>query len=47
MVSNKQNKNNKFIIIHYSEIALKKGTRGYFEVRLRDNIQKALRDFSI
>jgi thiamine biosynthesis protein ThiI len=47
MVSNKQNENNKFIIIHYSEIALKKGNRGYFEAKLRDNIQKALRDFSI
>lgn len=37
--------NNIFIIIHYSEIALKKGNRGYFESRLRDNIKKALRDF--
>ena len=36
-----------FIIIHYSEIALKKGNRGYFESKLRDNIQKALRDYSV
>jgi len=38
---------NTFILIHYSEIALKKGNRGYFESKLRDNIQKALRDFSV
>lgn len=37
----------KSIIIHYSEIALKKGNRGFFESRLRDNIQKALHDFSV
>ncbi len=30
-------------IIHYSEIGLKKGNRGFFESRLRDNIQQALR----
>lgn len=37
---------NVFIIIHYGEIALKKGNRGFFESRLRDNIQKALHDYS-
>ncbi|MDZ7264867.1 MAG: tRNA 4-thiouridine(8) synthase ThiI [candidate division KSB1 bacterium] len=31
-------------IIHYSEIGLKKGNRGFFESRLRDNILKALAD---
>ncbi len=30
-------------IIHYSEIGLKKRNRGFFESRLRDNIQQALR----
>ncbi|MBN1350107.1 tRNA 4-thiouridine(8) synthase ThiI [candidate division KSB1 bacterium] len=38
---------NKTIIIHYSEIGLKKGNRGYFEHKLRDNILRALRDFNI
>lgn len=46
MVSNNQNENDVFIIIHYSEIALKKGNRGFFESRLRDNIQKALKGYS-
>ena len=32
------------IIVHHSEIALKKGNRGYFESRLRQNIIKAMRD---
>jgi thiamine biosynthesis protein ThiI len=43
MISNNQTENNIFIIIHYSEIALKKGNRGFFEARLRESIQKALR----
>ena len=43
MISNNQNANNIFIIIHYGEIALKKGNRGFFEARLRESIQKALR----
>ncbi|MDZ7723726.1 MAG: tRNA uracil 4-sulfurtransferase ThiI [candidate division KSB1 bacterium] len=30
------------IIIHHSEISLKKGNRGFFEARLRDNINHAL-----
>ena len=38
--------NSIFIIIHYSEIGLKKGNRGFFESRLRDNIQKALQGYS-
>ena len=42
-----QEKKDTYILIHYSEIALKKGNRGYFEAKLRDNIQKSLRDFSI
>ncbi len=33
-----------FIIIHYNEIGLKKGNRGFFESKLRDNIHKALKD---
>jgi thiamine biosynthesis protein ThiI len=36
-----------YILIHYSEIGLKKGNRGYFEARLRENIQKALKDLPI
>lgn len=36
--------NNIFIVIHYSEIGLKKGNRGFFESRLRDNIHQALKD---
>ena len=32
------------IIVHHSEIALKKGNRGFFEARLRINIKKALKD---
>ena len=47
MVSKNQNENSIFIIIHYSEIGLKKGNRGYFEARLRENIQKALKDLPI
>ncbi len=42
MISNNQHENNIFIIIHYGEIALKKGNRGFFEARLRESIQKAL-----
>lgn len=38
------NDNSIFIVIHYSEIGLKKGNRGYFESRLRDNIHLALKD---
>lgn len=44
MVINNPNDNNLTIIIHYSEIGLKKGNRGFFESRLRDNIFKALAD---
>ncbi len=32
------------LIIHHSEIALKKGNRSFFESRLRDNIKKAVKD---
>jgi len=32
-----------FLLIHYSEIGLKKGNRGFFEARLKDNILKALK----
>ena len=46
MVSNNQSDENNFVMIHYSEIGLKKGNRGFFESRLRDNIQKALKDCS-
>jgi len=41
------NAEKKTILIHYSEIGVKKGNRGYFEARLRDNIRKALSGFSI
>ncbi len=44
-ILNKDEKNI-FILIHYSEIALKKGNRGFFESRLRDNIHKALKGCS-
>ena len=37
---------NTYIIIHYSEIALKKGNRGYFEQKLKTNILNALNDFN-
>lgn len=45
MKSNEENFQNAPIsfIIHYSEIGLKKGNRGFFESRLRENIQQALR----
>lgn len=46
MVSNNQSDDNIFVMIHYSEIGLKKGNRGFFESRLRDNIQRALKDCS-
>ena len=36
----------KVIIIHHSEITLKKGNRGFFETRLRNNIRHALKDIS-
>ena len=36
----------KFIIIHYNEIGIKKGNRGFFERQLRINIQWALADQS-
>lgn len=35
-----------YILIHYSEIGLKKGNRGYFETKLKNNILKALNDIS-
>ena len=35
-----------YFIIHYSEIGLKKGNRGYFETKLKNNILKSLSDFS-
>ncbi|NOZ60125.1 MAG: tRNA 4-thiouridine(8) synthase ThiI [Calditrichaeota bacterium] len=35
------------ILIHYSEIGLKKGNRGYFEKKLASNIKKALKDVEI
>ena len=47
MISNTQKENSIFIIIHYSEIGLKKGNRGFFEAKLRENIQKALRGIPI
>ena len=34
------------IIVHYSEIGLKKGNRGFFEQKLKSNIEKTLRDLS-
>ncbi len=34
----------KVIIIHHSEITLKKGNRGFFETRLRNNIRHAITD---
>ncbi len=37
-------KQDKLIIIHHSEIALKKGNRSFFESRLRLNIRKAVSD---
>jgi len=37
----------KNIVIHYSEIGLKKGNRGFFEKRLKDNILAALSDCPI
>jgi len=37
---------NTHIIIHYSEIALKKGNRGYFEQKLKSNILNALNDLN-
>ncbi len=37
----------KYIIIHYSEIGLKKGNRSFFEHVLRRNIQKMLNDLPI
>ncbi len=39
-----QNKSNRMIIVHHSEIALKKGNRSFFEQRLRANIRRALED---
>ena len=47
MISSTQKKNSIFILIHYSEIGLKKGNRGFFEAKLRDNIKKALRGIPI
>ena len=35
---------NKIIIVHYSEISLKKGNRGFFEKTLKRNILDALKD---
>ena len=35
------------IIIHYSEIGLKKGNRGFFEHKLKSNIIRALSDLTI
>ena len=36
--------NRTLILIHYSEIGLKKGNRAYFERKLASNIKKALKD---
>jgi len=38
------NSENIFFLIHYSEIGLKKGNRGYFEAKLKTNILNALQD---
>lgn len=38
---------NTYILIHYSEIALKKGNRGYFEQQLKSNILRTLNDLPI
>jgi thiamine biosynthesis protein ThiI len=46
MVLKNQSIDKIFVMIHYSEIGLKKGNRAFFEYRLRDNIQKALKDCS-
>jgi len=40
----KQKADKKLILIHYSEIGLKKGNRAYFEKKLASNIKKALKD---
>lgn len=37
-------KTEKFVVIHYHEIALKGGNRMYFEKKLCENIKKSLRD---
>lgn len=39
--------NLKYILIHYGEIALKKGNRGFFEDRLHRNIYSALKGITI
>ena len=39
---NQQNLPERVVIVHHSEIALKKGNRSFFEARLRANIKKAL-----
>lgn len=38
--------NESLIIIHYSEIGLKKGNRAFFERQLKKNIKRALKDLS-
>ena len=39
--------NNISIIIHYSEIGLKKGNRGFFEHKLKSNILRTLSDLPV
>ncbi len=39
-----ETENKRLVLIHYSEIGLKKGNREYFEKKLASNIKKALKD---
>ncbi len=39
-----EDKLNRMVVVHHSEIALKKGNRSFFEHRLRNNIRRALDD---
>ncbi len=41
---NQEKSPGRVIIVHHSEIALKKGNRSFFESRLRTNIKQSLRD---
>ena len=37
----------RFVVVHYHEVGLKKGNRDYFENRLCDNIRQALADSGV
>lgn len=43
---NREKATQRVIIVHHSEIALKKGNRSFFESRLRTNIIKSVKDIS-